>query len=295
MSAVQTDKNTSQWDDAPQWFREAIAVEPQSQYFDDGPTRLHYLSWNTQDSDKPVLVFLHGFRGHARWWSFIAPFFTERYRVYALDFSGMGDSDHRPAYTINSHASDLLNLIAHIDSGPIAVVGHSYGGHAALRAASLQQAAIKNIVAVDSYMLFADETYEGEIIEHRQRIYKSLAEGMARFRLLPPQALGEAYVLRFIASHSLKKMPQGGWSWKFDANFDMNNFMVLDGAELLPKVLCPVDYILADNSAVMSRYMVDKIRAHLSNPGRLVVVPEGSHHLMVSHPVASICTLQALL
>lgn len=77
---------------APEWFLRAIASTPGSYFADDHGTRIHYLAWNAHETHKPTLLFAHGFRGHAHWWDFIAPYFTDRFRVAALDFAGMGDS-----------------------------------------------------------------------------------------------------------------------------------------------------------------------------------------------------------
>src|SRR3954447_26955423 len=79
---------------APGWFVKAIETP-----FDTGAVvvdgaRITYLLWGG-DSDKPGIVLVHGNGAHAHWWTFIAPFLLEHYRVVALDLSGMGDSGHR--------------------------------------------------------------------------------------------------------------------------------------------------------------------------------------------------------
>ena len=51
----------------------------------------HYLEWG-DPSNARVMLLLHGFRGHAHWWDFVAPWFAAEYRVIAIDFGGMGDS-----------------------------------------------------------------------------------------------------------------------------------------------------------------------------------------------------------
>ena len=54
---------------APEWFQRAINQPTRSHYADAGGTRIHYLSWNEHETEKDGLLFLHGFRGHAHWWS----------------------------------------------------------------------------------------------------------------------------------------------------------------------------------------------------------------------------------
>ena len=76
-------------------------------------TPIHYLSWNAADTDKPALLFAHGFRAHARWWSFIAPFFLSRFRVVSMDFAGMGDSGNRSEYTPLGFVRDIVGVLDH--------------------------------------------------------------------------------------------------------------------------------------------------------------------------------------
>jgi pimeloyl-ACP methyl ester carboxylesterase len=95
----------------PEWFTRALAVPCESRYVNAGGAAIHYLLWNEHETHKPGLVFAHGFRAHARWWSFIAPFFIERFRVVSFDFSGMGDSGNRDEYTDENYTRDLLAVI----------------------------------------------------------------------------------------------------------------------------------------------------------------------------------------
>src|SRR5205085_9137667 len=55
------------------------------------------------------------------------------------------------------------------------------------------------------------------------RIYATLPEALNRFRLMPPQPAGNAFIADFIARRSLKQvqMPDGsggGWTCRFDPN-----------------------------------------------------------------------------
>lgn len=101
-----------------------------------GGTRLAYLAWNRHDVAKPALLLAHGYRGHGYWWSPVAPFLTDRFRVYALSFSGMGDSGWRAHYDYSVFAQDLLGVLDHAGAASAYLVGHSFGGSMVLRAAA---------------------------------------------------------------------------------------------------------------------------------------------------------------
>src|SRR5262249_37877192 len=117
----------------PAWFNKAIECQPQSHFVDVEGTPIHYLAWNAHDTHKPAMVLAHGFRAHARWWSFIAPFFLSRFRVIAFDWAGMGDSGSRPDYTARLFALDLQGVIEHAGLNKITLIGHSFGGGRAIR------------------------------------------------------------------------------------------------------------------------------------------------------------------
>jgi pimeloyl-ACP methyl ester carboxylesterase len=94
--------------DVPAWFTRAVRSPVESRYVEVDGTPIHFLSWNVQDAHKPGLLFAHGFRAYARWWSFIAPFLLSRYRVVALDFAGMGDGGSRAEYNAALFSRDII-------------------------------------------------------------------------------------------------------------------------------------------------------------------------------------------
>src|ERR1043166_1204269 len=70
----------------PDWFKQAIKLEPEDRFIKVDGCRIHYLLWGHRN--KPGLLFIHGGFAHAHWWDFIAPLFAEDYFVAAIDLSG---------------------------------------------------------------------------------------------------------------------------------------------------------------------------------------------------------------
>ena len=79
--------------DAASWFVENIHVPVESVQTPVNGKLVNMLAWNPHAKHLPVLMFIHGFGAHAHWWSFLAPFFTEKFRVYSLDLPSFGDSE----------------------------------------------------------------------------------------------------------------------------------------------------------------------------------------------------------
>lgn len=109
-------------------------VRTQSHLIDLPAGRFHYLSWGAERSDLPCAVLLHGITSSALSWVRVGPALADRYRVYALDMRGHGDSIHPEAqnYSLRQTADDAAAFIQALDLPSPIVVGHSWGGATAL-------------------------------------------------------------------------------------------------------------------------------------------------------------------
>ncbi len=91
----------------PKWFADVLAQKPESRHVEVEGARIHYLRWG--DRSRPGLLLVHGNAAHAHWWDFIAPFLARDYNVAAIDLSGMGDSQWRPAgYAMEQFAREEI-------------------------------------------------------------------------------------------------------------------------------------------------------------------------------------------
>lgn len=288
-----TTPSMSSIETAPAWFAGAIASPTTSHFVDSDGVQIHYLCWNAEDTDKPGLLFAHGYRGHARWWDFIAPFFTERFRVVALDFSGMGESGHRPRYDDVLFTRELAAVIEDARLVPATVVGHSYGGTRVFRACADFPHLIRHGIVLDSYVNFADTDTRPQPRQIGSPLpYPDYATARARYRLLPEQP-AERWLRDHVAHHSLKQV-EGGWRWKFDPKLPFAIFE-MDGAALLSRIDVPLDYVCGQYSSVVSAERAHRIVRCLSAGRGPVIMPEAHHHLMLDQPLSLVSTLRALL
>ena len=100
--------------------------------------RFHYLRWGAEGDDLPAMVLLHGITSSALSWVRIGPALAGRYRVYALDMRGHGES-FKPgagAYSLRHTADDAAAFIEKLRLDKPAVMGHSWGGATAMVLAS---------------------------------------------------------------------------------------------------------------------------------------------------------------
>ena len=282
----------------PAWFTRALDARAESRFADVDGTAIHYLSWNPQDEHKPGLLFAHGFRAHARWWSFIAPFFLSRYRVLALDFAGMGDSGARPEYGPALFSRDILGVLEHANLGRTTLIGHSFGGGRVARAAADHPEHVERAVIIDSYIPVPGVEHPGHApLQLRpKRVYPTFAAARERFRLVPEQNCAPGYILDYVGRHSLKEVA-GGWTWKFDENFSpRHNETDADWAvKVLGRIDREVTFIYGDGSAIVSRRHAHAIMKHLRHGRGPIAIPEAQHHVMLDQPLALVAALKAVL
>lgn len=289
---------------APDWFEKALAAP-----FDEGRVTvdgadIHYLAWGPRGA--PGLLFVHGGRAHARWWQPFAPFFSDRFRIAALDLSGMGDSGWREQYSLRANVKEcfaVADATGLCDAGPPIVVGHSYGGWVALACVEMFGERLKGAVIVDTPIAAPnpDEDYHVEARDDKPvrptRIYDRIEEPIARFRLLPNQPCQNPFLIDHIARHGLRRVAREdggeGWTWKFDPAMG-RNFEIHFRRDLFLAARCPLAFFYAEKSAFTTPETLDHLRQQTVGRAPIVVVPDAYHHLMMDQPIAFATALNTL-
>ncbi len=281
--------------EAPGWFTEALDVPYEDRTVVVEGCDIRYHLWG--DAGKPGLLLVHGGGAHAHWWTFLAPFFTDHYRVAALSLSGCGDSGHREEYSAELFSTELMAVCEHagFEQRPI-IVGHSFGGFVTLNTGTLYGERLKGIVLVDSPVRPPD--YQWQRSRNRapirpKKIYPDLETALGRFRLMPPQECANDYVLDHIGRNSLTEV-EGGWSWKFDDQL-FRKFRFGDMTEALASLECRVGVIYGDKSQLFTQDIADYMFEVLDSSVPFIAIPEANHHLFLDQPLSFVSTLRALL
>jgi pimeloyl-ACP methyl ester carboxylesterase len=307
--------------DAPAWFDEILTHAPERRLIPVLGADIELLTWG--EVGKPGLIFVHGNSAHADWWSFIAPFLADSYRVAALSLSGMGGSDWRETYTFETFAAEIHACaeaagLYEATEKPI-YIGHSFGGSQVFYSAARHPERMRAAVLVDTGF-GGPPTAEQEEAWRKEagksggvdrwrgpparrtrpnRVYATLEEALTRFRFMPPQVPGNLFVADFIARRSLKRAPMAdgsgeGWTWKFDpylwGKLDRGSMASLDPASTLPMA-----QIFGDRSAIMRRMGAGHRPEFLPTGVPSITIPDSEHHIMVDQPLALVAALRALL
>src|SRR5215469_11882378 len=117
---------------------ESLETTVESHVIDLPAGRFHYISWGADRAELPHMLLLHGITSSAQSWVRVGPALADRYRVYALDMRGHGDSikPSRGAYSLRHTADDALAFIEALGLDRPALMGHSWGGGTAIVLAS---------------------------------------------------------------------------------------------------------------------------------------------------------------
>ena len=104
-------------------------------------------------ADGPVILLIHGTAGWSGFWRNISGHLAARgWRVIAVDLPPFGYSEHDPQarYDRTAQATRLAEVIGHLSTRPVVVIGHSFGSGAAVELALRDPWMISRLVLVDA-------------------------------------------------------------------------------------------------------------------------------------------------
>src|SRR4051812_26120115 len=206
---------------------DAALDAPAARFYQSQGLRLHYSDWGNVSA--PPLLLIHGGLDHSRSWDDVARALRTSFHVIAPDLRGHGDSDWATgsSYSLADHVYDLTCLVKSAGLANAAIVGHSMGGMVSLTYAGAFPEQVSRLVVLDGVTNFPTRKVKpielrisewvGDLDKTAQRKihrYASVADGADRMRarnarLTPEQAL-------HLATHALKRNPDGTYGWKFD-------------------------------------------------------------------------------
>ena len=278
---------------ADDWVQRMIDTPGRSSLLKSGDHTTHYLEWG-DPSNARVLLLLHGFRGHAHWWDFVAPWFAPDYRVIAIDFGGMGDSSTRLKYSRNDFVGEVHATLEMIGPKEVTLVGHSFGGRIAVFAAHEFPQLLKRALIIDTNIGFADQPLRTRFMQRPKKVYPDLQTACARFRFVPEEPPILPRIMQHLAMHSIKRQADG-FTWKFDEKpvGSVGWEQVAEG-ELLKDIELPMDFIAGEFSEVVPPALAQRIGRALRNGRGPVVIPSAYHHVPVDQPLALVAAMRAL-
>jgi pimeloyl-ACP methyl ester carboxylesterase len=123
-------------------------TSPPSKFATVNGARLEYLDWG---GSGPPLLFLAGLGGTAHIFEDLAPEFKSNHRCLALTRRGFGRSEQTAGgYELDSLAQDIFAFATQLGLRDVTLVGHSYGGTEAIRAAQMFPQLVRRVILLDT-------------------------------------------------------------------------------------------------------------------------------------------------
>jgi pimeloyl-ACP methyl ester carboxylesterase len=135
---------------------------------------------------KPLL-FIHGWLGSWRYWLPTMQAISDKYRAYALDLWGFGDSDKsKLRYGVPDYVDLLDNFMTHLGIREAPLIGHALGASVALEYAVRYPDRVKKIMTVSLALTpdsmsrklagFADNSMIAKMLWRRQIAYEEVQQ-----------------------------------------------------------------------------------------------------------------------
>jgi pimeloyl-ACP methyl ester carboxylesterase len=134
-----------------------------------------------------AVILMPGLGGGSWAYDGIAPELAKRYTVYRVTFAGFDGEPPVQGPYLDAFAASIIDLIAVEKLRNPILIGHSLGGHLALRIAAAIPDAIGGVVAIDALPLFP-AMRAGDTMSERQTYMGQYRDGV----IAAPQAAYEA-------------------------------------------------------------------------------------------------------
>jgi lipase len=223
--------------------------------------------------DGPDVVALHGIRGHGARWRRLAGLVPE-YRWSTLDLRGHGRSLWTPPWTLEQHATDVLDTMDELGLSTVDLIGHSFGGAVALTAAALAPHRFRRLLLLDPGLSLDPEQVLRAVTEELTvESFADLAEARAVRLANWPDAADPTMADEEVAEH-LVPGPDGRWRWRFAAAAVVTALSEMCRVPQAVPVGLPTRVVVATRGSVVGRSFLDGL------PAEVIVSSLDSGHVM---------------
>jgi len=254
----------------------ASAPAPADRFVSRGPVRIHYLDWG--NANAPPLVLLHGIDRIAHTFDHVAPHFTARYHVIAMDLRGHGDSgwDPQARYLVEDHVGDLERLVRELGLRNVTLWGNSTGGRVVQVFAGLHPELVAAVIAEDvgpERPRSIADAYARRV-KQEENGWASVEDLLAQMRAAAqplPDAVLEPYV-----RYGTKRRDDGRLMWKRDPNL-VKGFVETELWRYVRTIKTPILYVLGGRSTIVPPATQEELKKVLPQ-ARIVTMPGLGHY-----------------
>jgi pimeloyl-ACP methyl ester carboxylesterase len=134
-----------------------------------------------------TFVVAHGAWSSGWAWNKMHPLLTERgHRLYTPSYTGLGERVHlaRPEINLDTHITDVVNVLEYEDLRDVVLVGHSYGGIVATGIADRARERLRRLIYLDAFVPENGQSL-ADLVGGAERLRASAVDGWR----VPPNPL----------------------------------------------------------------------------------------------------------
>ena len=274
-------------------------VQPQDKIVTANGLNLHYLDWGAVG--RPVVVLLHGLRGHAHSWDNFSEAMCRDYHVLALDQRGRGDSDWAGDgdYSIDAYVADLFGFCEALGLDSFILAGHSMGGRNSMVFAGRYPKSVEKLVIVDVGPVLdprGAQRIRQEIIAVPEEFdsFEAVVEYMAKHNRYASDV-----VLRRRLKYATKELANGKIGWRYDLEIrEQRRRGVPPPADdlwpLLRSITCPTLIVRGADTDILAPEIAQQMLDAIAD-SRLVEIQRAGHMVVEDNPDDFLAAVRSFL
>ncbi|PYS18640.1 MAG: hypothetical protein DMG17_05460 [Acidobacteria bacterium] len=264
-------------------FQSPQPARPADRFVSVNGLRIHYLDWGAEG--KPPLIMLHGIGRVAHTFDHIAPHFTGKYHVMAIDMRGHGDSgwDPKGAYLVEDYTRDIEAFAEQLHLRNIVIWGNSTGGRVAQVFAGLHPELVTAVISEDVGPERPREIADGftsRVKREDETGWASEEELFANLKAGNSRTPDE--ILRAYAHYGSKPRVDGRIVWKRDPAIG-NGFVPTELWRFVREIKAPIIYILGGRSTIVPAETQEDLKRTLPQV-QIVTIPGAGHYPNEENP-----------
>lgn len=220
-------------------------------------------------SQKPYLIFLHGWGGCWQSWFPILERLKNDFNILAIDLPGFGDQEINKALTLDDYVNFVVKTIKDKKIIDPILIGHSFGGAIVSKIAAKKIIPLKKIILVDA----APIRYQ---LTSKQKIISSITKPTKKILSLP--ILNRLYTPLQKFLYKSLKLEDSGYFGQTNPLIKktFSNVIREDLTNILPNIKVPTLIIWGENDTATPLSAGRKIQQLISK-SKLIVYPNSSH------------------
>jgi pimeloyl-ACP methyl ester carboxylesterase len=266
-------------------------LRPLSRHLDVNGLRLHVLDWG--GGDRPPLLLLHGFTGHAHAWDTLSIALQPHFHVYALDQRGHGDSDPADVYNAVAAFDDIAGVVDQLGLTSPVLVGLSMGGRNAMYFAAKRPDRVRKLVVVDIGPEISKRAAVPSAGPPEPGTWESIEQAAQHLHRANPYPGIHYY--RWVVSCSLRQRADGALVWAWHPSIKERRSQTdVDWWAILRAITPPTLVLRGAESHVLERDVAERMAKELPR-GTFIEIPRAVHTLHEDNPEAVLAALKAFL